>query len=71
MIPPWGSRWHLQLKEDTLIPEWMFEDKTERQLTRYEMSNEKNALHSLLEDMEKFVELNSMKINEKDKNSFL
>ena len=55
----------LQLKEDTLIPEWMFEDKTERQLTRYEMSNEKNALHSLLEDMEKFVELNSMKINEK------
>ena len=54
----------LQLKEETLIPEWMFEDKTARQLTNYEMTSDRNALHSMLEDMEKFVDLNSMKINE-------
>ena len=54
----------LQLKEEALVPEWMFEDKTARQLTRYEMTSDRNDLHSLLEDMEKFVELNSMKINE-------
>ena len=54
----------LQLKEESLIPEWMFEVKTARQLTNYEMTTDRNALHSLLEDMEKFVDLNSMKINE-------
>ena len=55
----------LQLKEESLIPEWMFEDKTARQLTNYEMTADRNALHSLLEDMEKFVDINLMKINEK------
>ena len=55
----------LQLKEESLIPEWMFEDKSSRQLTNYEMTTDRNALHSLLEDMEKFVDLNLMKINEK------
>ena len=43
----------LQLKEESLIPEWMFEDKTARQLINYEMTTDRNALHSLLEDMEK------------------
>ena len=54
----------LQLKEESLIPEWLFEEKTPRQLTNYEMTTDRNDLHSLLEDMEKFVDLNSMKINE-------
>ena len=54
----------LQLKEDMIIPEYLFEDKTKRQLTNYEMTNAKNDLHYLLDDMETFVELNSMKINE-------
>ena len=54
----------LQLKEDMIIPEFLFEEKTKRQLTNYEMSNERNDLHNLLDDMEVFVELNSMKINE-------
>ena len=54
----------LQLKEQPIIPEWMFEDKNPRQLTNYEMTTDKNDLHLMLDDMEKFVELNSMKINE-------
>ena len=54
----------LQLKEQPIIPEWMFEDKNPRQLTNYEMTTDRNDLHLMLDDMEKFVELNSMKINE-------
>ena len=48
----------LQLKEDMIIPEFLFEEKTKRQLTNYEMSNERNDIHNLLDDMEVFVELN-------------
>ncbi len=54
----------LRLKEDMIIPEYLFEVKTKRQLTNYEMTDAKNALHDLLDDMEGFVDLNSMKINE-------
>ena len=54
----------LQLKEQPIIPEWMFEDKNPRQLTNYEMTTDRNDLHLMHDDMEKFVELNSMKINE-------
>jgi hypothetical protein len=43
----------------------MFEDKTSRDLTEFEMSKNKNRMHDMIEDIEHAVRLNSMKINEK------
>lgn len=53
----------LRLKEETLIPEYFFEEKKKRELTAFEMSDNKNDLHDMIENMEHFVKLSKMKLN--------
>ena len=54
----------LKYKEDIFIPEYLFEAKTERELTEYEMSEIPNLLHDQIKRVELFTEYNFMKINE-------
>jgi len=60
----------LQLKEGTIIPEYLFEDKTKRELTEYEMTETRNSLHDMIEEVDAFVNQNYMKVNE-DKSKIL
>ena len=53
----------LRLKEETIIPPYLFEEKRKRELTAWEMSDNKNELHEMIEDMENFVRLSKMKLN--------
>ena len=53
----------LRLKVETLIPEYLFEEKKKRELTEFEMSDNKNDLHEMIENMENFVRLSKMKLN--------
>jgi hypothetical protein len=52
------------LKEKYILPEFLFEDKTDRELTDWEMSKSRNTLHEMIEDVETFAHINFMKINE-------
>ena len=53
----------LKLKGEEIIPPWLFEEKGKRELTPWEMSENKNELHDMIEDMEHFVRLSKMKLN--------
>ena len=52
----------LKLKEETLIPPYLFENLTARQTTGYEMTSNRNTLHDMIEDLEGFVHQNYMKV---------
>ena len=54
----------LQQKPENLIPEYLFEEKKERELTDYEMRKDPNAMHKQFERVEQFTKYNFMKINE-------
>ena len=54
----------LKVKEETLIPPYLFENLTARQTTGYEMTSNRNTLHDMIEDLEGFVHQNYMKVNE-------
>ena len=47
------------------IPEYFFDEKTPRELTEFQMSDDRNPLHEMIDDVAKFVHLNQMKINTK------
>ena len=54
----------LQQKSEILIPEYLFEEKKERELTDFEMNENRNAMHDQIQRVEQFTKFNFMKINE-------
>ena len=55
----------LKEKGELIVPEFMFEDKTTRELTNFEMNPCRNTMMEKIEDIEQAVRLNFMKLNEK------
>ena len=53
----------LRLKDEEIIPSYFFEERKKRELTEWEMSDNRNDMYEMIEDMETFVRLSRMKLN--------
>jgi hypothetical protein len=60
-----------QLKDEKELPEFLFDNEywegtaNPRKFTNFEMTNERNTVHEMIDDVNDFVRLNYMRVNEK------